>query len=666
MSYDFFPYPKFRPSQKEIIQLSRRAVRESKHFIFECATGVGKTAAVLAGILPEVKEKGLNVIYCVRAHSQMNVVLNELDKIREEMDVFGIPFISRKRMCINKRIKDPDYTVINETCKILKKRCPYYFKNKNERIDDFIDELIGTTIHFDEIYKIGKSLNICPYELQKRLLPYVDLITCHYLYLFNPVIRRFWLERYFALEDCFLVLDEVHNLPAIAVDINSDYISRITLHNALFELNDFQYMINKQNDQTVITDFQRKNISTGIKSIKMILKHLLSEGKAISERLRVGQDHEIDFLAKNFDIDDSLEEITRKIEIMINFGTLIKNEMVKLGKNARSYIFKIGRFLEKWIETLGKKEYAHIFTKINDDNFHIELLSLDPEIITKEIFETVAGSVCMSGTLRPANWLVDLCGIPAKKESLNYEDRIILREFSSPYKKQHILTILLRGVTTKFQTWSEKQVTKYIEKIVEIVDHTPKNTGVFCASYRVLEDLLKQGLKEKLEKLDSVKVFTENRNMASKESIRMVREFKNYSKIGKGVLLGVMGGRNSEGVDYPGNEMLTAAIIGVPFSERTNKLERQIEYMDKKFGDRKGEVYGYNLPAIRKAIQAAGRPIRSFEEIGVIIFLDWRYGLPKYNRFFPKWMSKNLVVFNTWRSSKHFLEMMDDFFSKNF
>ena len=203
MSYDFFPYPKFRPSQKEIIQLSRRAVRESKHFIFECATGVGKTAAVLAGILPEVKEKGLNVIYCVRAHSQMNVVLNELDKIREEIDVFGITFISRKRMCINKRIKDPDYTVINETCKILKKRCPYYFKNKNERIDDFIDELIGTTIHFDEIYKIGKSLNIWPYELQKRLLPYVDLITCHYLYLFNPVIRRFWLERYFHWKTVF-------------------------------------------------------------------------------------------------------------------------------------------------------------------------------------------------------------------------------------------------------------------------------------------------------------------------------------------------------------------------------------------------------------------------------------------------------------------------------
>jgi DNA excision repair protein ERCC-2 len=131
--------------------------------------------------------------------------------------------------------------------------------------------------------------------------------------------------------------------------------------------------------------------------------------------------------------------------------------------------------------------------------------------------------------------------------------------------------------------------------------------------------------------------------MTSKVNEKLVAEFKACSKEDGAVFLGVLGGRTSEGVDFPGNQMNSVIVVGVPYAEPTPRVKAQIEYYEKRF-PKLGREYGYVLPAMKKASQAAGRPIRTSEDRGAIVFLDYRYATSYCRAFLPSWLTNGLKV----------------------
>jgi DNA excision repair protein ERCC-2 len=89
--------------------------------------------------------------------------------------------------------------------------------------------------------------------------------------------------------------------------------------------------------------------------------------------------------------------------------------------------------------------------------------------------------------------------------------------------------------------------------------------------------------------------------------------------------------------------MNSVVIVGVPYAEPTPKVKAQIEYFEKCFPER-GREYGYVIPAMKKASQAAGRPIRTLEDRAAMIFLDYRFSLPYCRQFFPSWIRDNIRI----------------------
>jgi DNA excision repair protein ERCC-2 len=148
-----------------------------------------------------------------------------------------------------------------------------------------------------------------------------------------------------------------------------------------------------------------------------------------------------------------------------------------------------------------------------------------------------------------------------------------------------------------------------------------------------------EGLQDALEK----PLFFERRGMTSKANEKLVEEFKEHALTGGAVFLGVQGGRTSEGVDFPGNQMNSVIIIGVPYAEPTPRVKAQIDYYEKRFPTR-GREYGYVLPAMKKASQCAGRPVRTLEDKGAIVFLDYRYASGFCKSFLPSWVLRDLKV----------------------
>jgi DNA excision repair protein ERCC-2 len=89
--------------------------------------------------------------------------------------------------------------------------------------------------------------------------------------------------------------------------------------------------------------------------------------------------------------------------------------------------------------------------------------------------------------------------------------------------------------------------------------------------------------------------------------------------------------------------MNSVLIVGVPYAEPTPKVQAQIEYFERCFPGY-GREYGYVLPAMKKAAQAAGRPVRRLNDKGAIIFLDYRFSTRYCQRFLPSWIRRSLKV----------------------
>jgi len=87
--------------------------------------------------------------------------------------------------------------------------------------------------------------------------------------------------------------------------------------------------------------------------------------------------------------------------------------------------------------------------------------------------------------------------------------------------------------------------------------------------------------------------------------------------------------------------MNSVCVVGVPYAEPTPKVKAQIDYYEKRF-PKLGREYGYVMPALKKAAQTAGRPIRTLEDKGAIIFLDYRFATSYCQRFLPVWIRRSM------------------------
>jgi DNA excision repair protein ERCC-2 len=149
---------------------------------------------------------------------------------------------------------------------------------------------------------------------------------------------------------------------------------------------------------------------------------------------------------------------------------------------------------------------------------------------------------------------------------------------------------------------------------------TSRNTAVFFPSHDLLELSLSRDLPGKVGR----KVFIEERGLPQQELIETIDLFKEEGRRGGdgAVLLSVIGGRVSEGIDFPDRELEVAVLVGIPYPKPTAKQKALQYYYDIKFG--KGWDYTVKAPTARRMLQAIGRLIRGEKDRGVAVILDRR------------------------------------------
>lgn len=614
----YFPYVEVRPHQDEFIKTIFDAVENGRSVLIEGSNGLGKTVAALSACLPKAAEKRLKILYVARTHRQHDRVIEELKAISKKTQVSGLSIRSRREMCLNTLITRHalDAREAIEACELLKAKhaCPYY-RNIEERTEEYSEIQHQITIQpytASEVHRIGRRRGFCPYEIIKSSLADVGTVALSYLYLFDPVTRSAFLRSLETpLSKTILIIDEAHNLPETAVDIASSSLSLFSIKQAEIEARKFNH----------------EDVADFAKTVRKEIEEMA--GKVPKEAL-VAPESLLDLFQEKAGIN----EPRRFFEHMHDAGMLIKRDLLTDGKYPRSFIHAMGYFLIKWLETINDQSFVNTITKYFSKQgiptAKLEIVALDPSKITAPVFSQVYSNIVMSGTLQP---------LEAYKKITKLPENTVTNVVPSPFPKEHILPLVSCGVTTAMEKRTPEMYRKIIKRIGEVVQHTPANVGIFVPSFEVLGKLLAEGLKEVLDK----PLFCEHRSMSSRENEKIVAEFKAHSKHSAAVLLGVQGGRSSEGVDYPGDEMNSVVIVGLPYAEPTPKVKAQVDYFEKCFPGH-GREYCYVLPAMKKASQAAGRPIRTLEDKGAMIFLDHRFATEYCLSFLPLWIRENLRI----------------------
>lgn len=613
---DYFPYTKVRPYQNDFTRTVHEAVENRQHILIEGSNGLGKTVAALSACLPVAREHGLRIIYAAKTHRQHDRVIEELKAISRKKAVSGLSVRGRYKMCFHRFITHHavDARSAMDICELLKKReqCRYYenLQRRSSRCDELQSHISSHAYKAMEIMELCRAEDFCPYEMMKLSISEVDVVALSYLYVFHPRIRAAFMNKLKnSMSQFILVVDEAHNLPNTAVEIASDKLSLFTIRQAKLEAKKLDY----------------KDISAFCEGLTKIVKGIASK---VHEEREVPPDLFLKLLRRKAEVND----FQTFFEHLRETGDAIRLNLLRHGEYPRSYIHRLGEFLLNWLETADDIAFTHILsryrTRRRAPTARLEIVALDPSKITAPVFSSVYSAVVMSGTLQPLKSYLQITRLP--KDTVK-------KALPAPFPRENILALACRGVTTRMKKRTPTMYKKMVKRIAEVVHFTPANVGVFTTSYNVLEALLKAGLENEMNK----PLLREQRSMSSKQNDRLTSRFKSYANRGGAVLLGVQGGRSSEGADYPGNEMNSVVVVGVPYATPTPKVQAQIKYYEFQF-PKHGREYGYVLPAMKKASQTAGRPVRTLEDQGAIIFLDYRFATGYCQRFLPSWIQQNL------------------------
>ncbi|MEM2636757.1 MAG: helicase C-terminal domain-containing protein [Candidatus Korarchaeota archaeon] len=434
---------------------------------------------------------------------------------------------------------------------------------------------INEPLTYNEIKEIAKTQGVCPYYLQRELAQKSRVISLSYNYVFDKRIGN-------EVSDLgeYLVIDEAHNLVDVLVELNSRQIHKSTIERAV-----------KEARGSEIKDYLIK-----------IVEWFNTSNHGVARQ------------TNNFPLDFDI------VDIIAQMGENIIKESIESGREIRSALISVASFLETYRDSAEK-----VLIIYPGENPSVEIFNIAITEMLSTLWARYKQVVLMSGTFGP---------IDAYCETIGIRNFIHLRP-KYTIKDSNILSIILNDLSTRGAELPISMTQRYIEAIC-MFEHamTPRNTAIFTPSYRIMNQLLDVGLEKNISSCRKI-LIVEHPEMSMEDVESYIKIMTKENGI---TLLGVAGGRFSEGVDFPGSALDGVFLVGVPYSQKTPRVDALINYYSSLYGPDKGWEYAYGYPAIRKAVQALGRPLRAPDDRAVLVCGDYRYIqrkalLPEYFKF---------------------------------
>jgi DNA excision repair protein ERCC-2 len=587
-----WPFDHVRAGQAEFLVDARAAMSEGKHLLAHAPTGIGKTAVALTAALEVAFARDKVVLFLTSRQSQHHIAVETLKRMEAKgARVAAVDVIAKQAMCLQDSA--PEFgRAFHEFCdlKVRTRSCSFF--NRDDRV--VVEALLQRPLHVQETIRASATCRVCPHKAAMDAAARAHVLVCDYNYVFSDILE--WTLEHLArpLEDLLLIVDEAHNLPdRIRGHLGGD-LSLLDVIRASREARDL--------------DPECAHQLAGVaKALERFLLGLRAERVARKEELvdvvegglRRGLRSHVGYL--DF------------VEMLLHAG----EEGLRRGRPTR--LPEIAEFLERWQEV--DEGILRLVVPGEEGKFAFRLM--DPSVLSKPIFDRIAASILMSGTLHPAGMYADLLGIAAERRRI--------RVYRSPFPRENRLLLVHPVATTLYTKRSGEMYDLIAREVQAIGSATRGNVAAFFPSYELLDEVhgrLRAGGCPKPAIVERP-TWDKAKRDGALDALRLAR-----GRDGA-LLLAVQGGSLSEGVDYDDNLLASVVIVGLPLSPPSVEVQSLTDYYERKFGSAKGYEYAYLFPAMNKILQAAGRPIRSERDRAAIVLLEGRLLSPRYGRLLP-------------------------------
>ena len=417
----------------------------------------------------------------------------------------------------------------------------------------------------DAVTQLARRHQVCPFELSLELAMLSDVIVCDYNYVFDPLVAmdRLLLSPGGA---CLLV-DEAHQLAPRVRDAYSAEVSLDTMRELRRETG---------------RQLGRKG---GLYRALTGTIHAMKEAAAQEgfDALSVPPE----FLFK------SMERVREQAAEQLALGAgAVAADSFSL---ANAYLFAAGRFDERYaLLTSGGEKHARI---------ELALLSAAQEILS--VTKAARGVVYFSATLAPFDFT---------KTMLGSEEGDACLLLPSPFDPAQ-LEARIAPIDIRYQS-REKTAPQVAGAIYDHLRQHGGHTIVFFPSYAYMARI-----GEILLGMDNApELIREKRGMTEEEKNAVLSLFEGKERV---ILLAVLGGAFSEGIDLPGDRLKNVIIVSTGLPQPDEKIKAMQAYYDAQGHD--GFYLCMTLPGMIRVIQAAGRLIRTDGDAGTLLLIDSRF-----------------------------------------
>ncbi len=640
-----FPFP-YREGQKELITYVYQTLYHKRKLFIEAPTGVGKT---LSTVFPSVKAVGEGMaekLFYLTAKTITRTVAEEAFSILRERGLLfkTVILTARDKICF---LEEAECNPV---------ACPYakgHFDRINDAVYDMLTHEVSFTRELIEAY--AQKHRVCPFEMCLDMSLFADGVICDYNYVFDPhvYLKRFFVEG--AGREYIFLVDEAHNL----VDRGREMYSAELRKEDFLELKKEVRIYDKKMgsllercNRQLLT--YKKECET-YKVLESIDPFILAVNKLAAQMERFLEDH-----------DDS-----------------------PVRKAVLEFYFEISHFLLIY-DKLDDK-YVMYDEMQDDGSFLLKLFCVDPSGNLEECMMRARSSILFSATFLPIQYYKSLLG----GEKDDYE--VYAASVFSPKKRGLFIG---SDITSKYTRRGPGEYFRAASYIKEITAQKKGNYLIFFPSHAFLKQVYEVYLEAFYEEEREICILQETR-MGEKEREDFLRKFsrleessgeENFTEenlaeeilteeilteknliieeelMGEDLiraaepvklediqnqsadsrsLLGfcVLGGIFSEGIDLKQDRLIGAVIVGTGLPQVCNEREIIRRYFDKQ--SENGFDYAYQYPGMNKVLQAAGRVIRTVDDIGIVALLDERFLQRSYQRMFPReWKDYQVTTCN--------------------
>ena len=686
-----FPFP-YREGQYELAAGVYRTIVHEKKLFLQAPTGTGKTMAVLFPALKAMGAGKAERIFYLTAKGVTGTVAQEALSLLYDrgLSVRSLTLISRERAC---PCEQADCRP--EVCP----RADGHFDRVNKALWELLQGAAeGVPMTVQAVAECARRHKVCPYSLSLDAAEFADVIICDYNYVFHPQARleRFFEGKnrsILLIDEAHNLVERGRDMYSAQISYRQVRQFRRSIKNIRPRL------WKKMKGLVHVLRLLEKEAASDDRKIRVLHdwtpERAEAEGAADDSKSGACADDsaygstgvegkalatEGTGLLRRAELCRALEEVRDQIQWILEqenrsaalYGSTLEKEGKLLPKESEEpdepalkndmetgaadgsagvpdlleFYFELSHFSEMLQELDG--HYIVYTDKGVAAGFSLHLYCADPSGHLRACMDGLTSAIFFSATFLPVQYYKGLLGGTPE------DFEMYARSSFSPGNRK---VVIVRDVTSRYRDRNEKNYERIARSIGQVVAGRRGNYMVYFPSYAFLENVLdafcrifrpsllpevltqtgpeaaaETESRETSEETDMF-VLAQKREMTDEERTAFLHAFEDVRTDRCLIGFCVLGGMFGEGIDLRSDRLIGSLIVGTGIPPVEPRRELLREYFSGQ--GRNGYDFAYRFPGMNKVLQAAGRVIRTAEDVGVVVLMDGRFSEGANRELFP-------------------------------